>query len=513
MKWKLSTAVLALGLITGMVYAQNGSSNNMSEILNGSNMTSENVTDENMTDNVTEFEGDAAVETLIVASSRSHLDATVADAASERLGVPVVLSNPDRLSSSTENGMEALEVEQAIIIGGPAAFSEDVEQEINSLTSEETVRVYGQTASDTSIQVADYFWPEGYDETRVVQSELMQEEDETYRLLSAVMNTAGENPVLLAGSNTSGEEVLDEIESENPSQVTGYSLDNTTNNSLEEGLNDLDTEVEFNQGTVEDLTSDLYSDIQDNPDNNRLYALAGQSFSFGIPTYAAADSAVYTVTSTTVSESVSYIEDSGFETVNVVGQQEIGGELASDLNETGFETSFTRGDDAVEVSASILGNNAQEWSAQRNEELIQQVLETEPSESENGESDNETGEVVEDPENQSETNQNQTDTDVSGESELELTSTSSTVTGEASYTSDQRYTKIKTVQETDSEITFIFRLVEPQETNQTEQLEEDEYSYSFTEEVEPETGEYETQAQLMVNGQTIDTATGTAEIQ
>jgi len=512
--------VLALSLITGMAYAQNGSSDNMSEMLNGSNMTlnssnmtagnitDENVTDENITDeNVTEFEGDATVETVIVTSSRSHLDATVADAASERLGVPVVLSNPDRLSSSTENGMEALEVEQAIIVGGPVAFSEDVEDEIDSLTSEETVRVSGQTASDTSIQVADYFWPEGYDETRVVQSELM-EEDETYRLLSAVMNTAGENPVLLADSNTSGEEVLDEVESEDPSQVTGYSLDNTTNNSLEEGLNNLDTDAEFNQGSVEDLTSDLYSEIQDNPDNDELYALAGQSFSFGIPTYAAADSAVYTVTSTTVNESTDYIQDSGFETVNVVGQQEIGDELVLGLNETGFETSFTRGDDAVEVSASILGNNAQEWSEQRNEDLIQQVLETD-----NDESDNETGEAEEDPENQSETNQSQTETDISGESDLELTSTSSTVTGEASYTSDQRYTKIKTVEETDSEITFIFRLVEPQEANQTEQLEEDEYTYSFTEEVEPETGEYETQSELIVNGQTIDTATGTAEIQ
>ena len=553
MKWKVLVAGLALALITGSALAQNNSSENESEVLNGSNMTDGNMTDSNITDGETQT-GSASVETVIVASSESAIDGTIADSASERLGVPIVLTDPENLSESTSQGMTELGVEQAVIIGGPAAISDDVEDEIDSLTSQETERVFGQTASDTSVEVAEYFWPEGYNQTSIVQADLLGDQEETYDVLSAVVNTAGDNPVLLSDLNESSEEVLSEVESQNVQEVAVYSLGNTTDNSLETGLNDLDASSEFNQGSTEELTETLYSEIQDNPEDQELYALAGDSFSFGIPTYAAPDAATYTVTEDTVNQSVEFIGASGFEAVTAIGQEDIGQEITGGLNETAVETSYIRGDDPAQVSVDLLSNNSQEWSTQRNDTLIQEILgtttttpgnETEtPTENDTTENDTQTptetenetetsdenltpeneGETVlpdnetnqtETPENDTEDNQTETpaENDTAPEtgdaqSSLELTSDTSSVSGQATYTGEVEYDEQTDVQQNESTITFVFSL-EPVDGDQTQE----EYNYEFSEDVNPEPGSYDTRAVLVVDGETVDTATGEAQIQ
>lgn len=503
--------LVAVALIAGSAAAQNNSSDGLNGTLNGSNLSEEAALQQNQTD--------GSVDTVIVASSESHIDAALADSASERLGIPVVLTDPDNLSDSTSQAMTDLGVERAVIVGGPVALSENVEEDINGLTSEETTRVFGQTASDTSIEVANYFWPNGYNQTTIVQARLFGEQDDTYRLISAAANTAEDNPLLIAEINsTEQEQVVNEVvTAQGVNQVDAYTVGTSTNNSLTQDLNQLGTEAQVNQGSVQELSTQLYSEVQDNSENRTLYALAGNNFEYGIPTYASPDSVTYTVTQERLDQSAEYIDNSGYTQINTVGEQEISDELTGQINAS-VQNEYVPVDSAADTSVQILEDNVEEWNTQRNEELLreiglinEQATENDTQTTENLTPENQ-GETIL-PNNETQENEtaedNQTGVTGDAQSSIELSADSSTVTAEATYTSDQQYEREVDVNTSNQTVTFTFTLV-PTDSNETSQ---EESTYEFNEEVEPDNGSYETRAELIVDGETVDTAEGTAEIQ
>jgi putative cell wall-binding protein len=97
--------------------------------------------------------------TAIVASGVNYPDAMAASALAYADNIPVLLTTPSTLSSTTAQTLTNLGIQQVILLGGPAAVSDTVEGAISGATSAgglgiPVLRVAGQDATDTAQKLA-----------------------------------------------------------------------------------------------------------------------------------------------------------------------------------------------------------------------------------------------------------------------------------------------------------------------------------------------------------------------
>lgn len=82
--------------------------------------------------------------------------------------LPLLLTERDRLPSETAEVLRELEIEQAVVVGGPAAVSADVEAQLRG-EGLEVMRVAGATRTETATAVADFSFDHlGYDPEVVI---------------------------------------------------------------------------------------------------------------------------------------------------------------------------------------------------------------------------------------------------------------------------------------------------------------------------------------------------------
>ena len=478
MKSKYLVAAFSLVLLTGGVFAQNGSNQSSTSL---------------------------GVDTVVVASDESHLDSTISDVPADTIGIPVVLTDPENLTSSTESVLS--DVDRAVIVGGPAVISEDVRESIDEEVSQST-RVWGETASDTSLEVYDYFWPSNPERVNIVESSLYNEQ-ETYQVLSAVVNDA-ENPVILADRNISTE-LVSELEDRQVEEAAVYSTqvnesnetgniseeedDNSSTTSLENRFSEADIEFTLNTGTPDELSTDLNEDLSQ---EGTVFATTGINSSYGIPSYAHPNAVTFPVTQDERTRDISFLNTSDFETVNVIGEQDAGQSIIDQLDSN--QSNLITVNDTAETSITILRNQSNEWMDRANQELIGELefeeMENMTNETENGNTtaDNTTN-MTDTEENSSGTGN--TTGEVNNQSSITLNSRDNEIVSEAAYSDGQNYMKSTTITQDQSAIQFTYELTTSE--NQTSTGEE----YSFQQRFSPDPGNYETTATLIVDGETI----------
>jgi len=94
--------------------------------------------------------------TAIVASGANFPDALAAGAVSWAKNFPIIITDPDTLSPQARQALQDLGIQQVIIMGGNAAVSAVVEQQINALGVTTLQRMNGTDRSDTSTKNATY---------------------------------------------------------------------------------------------------------------------------------------------------------------------------------------------------------------------------------------------------------------------------------------------------------------------------------------------------------------------
>ena len=97
-----------------------------------------------------------AAPTVIVTTGQNFPDALVAGPLAYRGRHPIVLTAADRLPQAAADYLAASGAKQAVVIGGPAAVSEDVVAAVEALGLEAS-RVSGSDRSDTSVRFARRF--------------------------------------------------------------------------------------------------------------------------------------------------------------------------------------------------------------------------------------------------------------------------------------------------------------------------------------------------------------------
>jgi putative cell wall-binding protein len=98
------------------------------------------------------------IDSVILASEAHYPDALVAGVAANRIGAPLLLTEPGRMSQETLDEIEGLNVSRIYIIGGPYAVNEGVEDELSGKYT--VIRIWGMTRFGTSAAIAEYFWQE-----------------------------------------------------------------------------------------------------------------------------------------------------------------------------------------------------------------------------------------------------------------------------------------------------------------------------------------------------------------
>jgi len=99
--------------------------------------------------------GAGALRTAIVTSGANFPDATAGSIIAFRNKFPVVLTDPNTLSSQAATTLSALGIQQVIVLGGPLAVSDVVVGSIKGM-SISVIRVAGQDQTDTAQQLADF---------------------------------------------------------------------------------------------------------------------------------------------------------------------------------------------------------------------------------------------------------------------------------------------------------------------------------------------------------------------
>ena len=94
--------------------------------------------------------------TIVLASGANYPDALAASAFAGGLNAPIMLTDPNGLSSETERRIQSLKPTHVYIIGGNAAVSADVEHRVTQLVGSgaSIKRIAGDTRYDTSLKVA-----------------------------------------------------------------------------------------------------------------------------------------------------------------------------------------------------------------------------------------------------------------------------------------------------------------------------------------------------------------------
>jgi len=159
------------------------------------------------------------VNTVIVTSAESTQDSLVATGPAKKLGIPILHVENDSVPEPTKNSLELLQPSNIVMVGGPEVMSSELESELGSYATNSTTRIWGMSATGTSVETSEYYWPEGSNQTAIIHTSNGQESDQLLRLVEEI--EAG-NPILLSDGENISASVLGELDRLNSEQVTVY---------------------------------------------------------------------------------------------------------------------------------------------------------------------------------------------------------------------------------------------------------------------------------------------------
>ena len=94
----------------------------------------------------------------ILTSGVELVDSLTANNIAGKKAIPILLTQKDKLNSSTAKAMKSWTLDKTIIIGGKSSVSEGVKGEVEKLGIE-TLRLFGKDRYETAIKVAEYIYP------------------------------------------------------------------------------------------------------------------------------------------------------------------------------------------------------------------------------------------------------------------------------------------------------------------------------------------------------------------
>lgn len=254
-----------------------------------------------------QHQGEGLVNTVIITSVDSTQDSLVASGPAKKLGIPILHTESDAIPESTRNSLEMLQPSNIVVIGGPEVIPTQIETELSNYTNS-TTRIWGVTATGTSVETSQYYWPEGSSQASIVHT---TDGEQAEQLLRIVQEVEAGNPILISNGENISADVLGEIDRLGAEQVTIYTTQQEDFNTAQ--FEDIGVEQLEIMQEADELAATLKQEQADRianeiGPNDTLVLAAGQEtgqivtlpyltdmYVFGIPNEAQIDTAVQLV--------------------------------------------------------------------------------------------------------------------------------------------------------------------------------------------------------------------------
>ncbi len=160
----------------------------------------------------------AETDSVILTTDSNCPDALVTGAAANEIGATVLVTARDELSSDAAAEIASIDPGTIYIVGGPAAVSDSVEEQLSSDYS--VLRLWGVTRYGTAAEVALQFW-ESSPKAMLVWDALGVPASGNCELISEAKDLAMQEgiPVLLISRNSIPDQVVDALEQLGTSSV------------------------------------------------------------------------------------------------------------------------------------------------------------------------------------------------------------------------------------------------------------------------------------------------------
>ena len=106
-----------------------------------------------MSELISNVGGWSASDKVILASGTNYPDALSASALAGVHDAPIILTDPTELSSKAAATIKQLGPSTIYVVGGPSAVSDEVLQAANNICGSSTIRLYGSTRYETSLEI------------------------------------------------------------------------------------------------------------------------------------------------------------------------------------------------------------------------------------------------------------------------------------------------------------------------------------------------------------------------
>lgn len=106
-----------------------------------------------MSELISNVGGWSASDKVILASGTNYPDALSASALAGVHDAPIILTDPTELSSKAAATIKQLGPSTIYVVGGPSAVSDEVLQAANNICGSNTIRLYGSTRYETSLEI------------------------------------------------------------------------------------------------------------------------------------------------------------------------------------------------------------------------------------------------------------------------------------------------------------------------------------------------------------------------
>lgn len=325
---------------------------------------------------VTPVAAEEEVDKVILAGEANYPDAVVGSSVSEKLGIPLILTEVEELPEEAESALDEYAPEEVIVIGGPAVVSEEIIEQLRE--DYEVSRLWGMSRYGTAQEIVERFWPEGAESVVLVEDRM---DDERGEILAASRAFAGERPVIPIPEGKVPAGITNQLEEMGVEEVDVVGIDPE---GIREELGDLGIGVgeEVRAQNREQLRNEARERANERVEaGDRLLVVASQGHRDVISAPSVPDHRPFLVSSEDeIDELIDLIEERDVEEVKIVGQPELAGEIAEALEDVDVEVDLVveRATEAVAQASELAKENRPEFAerfAQRNQEWRQRIEE------------------------------------------------------------------------------------------------------------------------------------------
>ncbi len=302
------------------------------------------------------------VDKVIIASESNYPDALVSSSVSQKLGIPVLLTDENKLSDETLNSLKEISPDQIIVVGGPEVIDSSVIQKLRD-EGYQTNRLWGMSRYGTANEIISHFWTEGVKKAVLVENKFGER---TGNVLGLSKNLANGHPMIPIPDGEIPAETMALLNDLGVEEVTFVGSE--LSESMESDLDSIGVQIRerIQAKNESQLQEKIRQRIRERISNESLIFVAVGGFHNVISAPNLPQSKSYLISNESqITEALETINERNITKIKVVGEPDLANIISETLkNETDAEIQLisSRGKKASQIAANLTQQNMNQFS-------------------------------------------------------------------------------------------------------------------------------------------------------